>query len=165
MKKVLVAGFVTLSLLVMVVPQLTSAQVVIDTSTQSNPSATFTGPGGAPGGDAFTNFSAPSSASSASGSGACSLSGKGLNGVVGCIISVFNTLIYLMMAASIVYIVLGAFNMIRSEEKREEGKQTIYYGVIGLFVMISIWGLVNILDTTFGLSSVRSTQVIRSSLL
>ena len=41
--------------------------------------------------------------------------------------------------------------MIRSEEKREEGKQTIMYDIIGIFVMVSIWGLVNILNRTFNL--------------
>jgi hypothetical protein len=42
--------------------------------------------------------------------------------------------------------------MIRSEEKRESGRQTVIYGVIGLFAMISIWGFVNILNTTFRLN-------------
>ncbi len=42
--------------------------------------------------------------------------------------------------------------MITKEEKREEAKQTVYYGIIGLFVMISIWGFVNILDKTFNLA-------------
>ncbi len=43
--------------------------------------------------------------------------------------------------------------MIYSEEKREEGKQTVYYGVIALFVMMSIWGFVNILNNTFRLNT------------
>jgi hypothetical protein len=55
------------------------------------------------------------------------------------------------MAGAVVYIVWGAFQMITSEEKRASGRDTIVYGVIGLFVMISIWGFVNILDRTFNL--------------
>jgi hypothetical protein len=86
---------------------------------------------------------------------ACSnLANEGLKGVVVCLSSLFQTIIYLIMAASVVYVVWGAFLMIRSEEKREEGKQIIYHGIIGLFVMISIWGLVSILDNTFNLSKV-----------
>lgn len=81
-----------------------------------------------------------------------SFSSDGIAGVVRCIGSVFGVLINLMVAASVVVIVWGAFKMIYSEEGRDEAKKTIYYGIIGLFVMISIWGLVNILDNTFRLS-------------
>lgn len=87
----------------------------------------------------------------AQGLSACSqISGKGLSGVVECIVGFINSAIGLLIAGAVLFIVYGAFNMIRSEEKREEGKKTIYYGIIGLFVMISIWGLVNILSNTFG---------------
>lgn len=85
------------------------------------------------------------------GSGCSNLTTGGLQGLVGCIITFFNLAVYLMMAAAVVYVVYGAFIMISNEEKREEGKKTIYYGIIGLFVMISIWGFVNILDSTFNL--------------
>jgi hypothetical protein len=84
---------------------------------------------------------------------ACSdLGDTGLNGVVLCIASIFEDIIMILMAAAVVYVVYGAFLMISNEEKREDGKKIIYHGIIGLFVMISIWGLVSILDKTFGLS-------------
>ncbi|MFZ1074889.1 MAG: hypothetical protein WAN50_00755 [Minisyncoccia bacterium] len=34
------------------------------------------------------------------------------------------------------------------EDKREEGKNLMLWGLIGFFVMVSIWGLVNILTGT-----------------
>ncbi|MDE1874500.1 MAG: hypothetical protein KGI79_00875 [Patescibacteria group bacterium] len=96
---------------------------------------------------------APAAASQAN-LGACSsLTTYGLTGVVSCIISILNNLVILLIAGAVVYIVYGAFEMIRSEEKRESGRQTIVYGIIGLFVMISIWGFVNILSSTFKLQS------------
>jgi hypothetical protein len=55
------------------------------------------------------------------------------------------------MAGAVVYVIYGAFQMITSEEKRQSGKDTIVYGIIGLFVMVSVWGLVNILTSTFKL--------------
>jgi hypothetical protein len=55
------------------------------------------------------------------------------------------------MAFSVLYIVWGAFKLMK-EEGREEGKNIVLYGIIGLFVMVSIWGLVNVLDNTFQLS-------------
>jgi len=89
-----------------------------------------------------------------------SISHTGFSGVVSCITGFINTAIGLIIAAAVLYIVWGAFTMIRSEEKREEGKKIIMYGIIGLFVMISIWGFVNILDRTFGLSLDASSVTI-----
>jgi hypothetical protein len=40
-----------------------------------------------------------------------------------------------------------------NEEKRKNGKNYIIGGLIGLFVMIAMWGLVGILTGTFGFSN------------
>ncbi len=37
-------------------------------------------------------------------------------------------------------------------EKKDEAQKLIIYGLIGFFVMISVWGLVNILVGTFDLN-------------
>ena len=37
-----------------------------------------------------------------------------------------------------------------NEEKRREGKIFMIWGIIGLFVMISVWGIINILTESFG---------------
>jgi hypothetical protein len=80
------------------------------------------------------------------------LRNSGLKGIVGCIKDYMSIAVTLIMSAAIVVIVWGAFTMIYSEEKRESGRQTVVWGIIGLFAMVSIWGLVNILDSTFRLS-------------
>jgi hypothetical protein len=84
----------------------------------------------------------------------------GAEGLVSCITSFFNYAIYIIMALSVVYIVIGAFKLM-NEEKREEGKKTVYYGIIALFVMMSIWGFVNILNSTFGLNTDAPTTRVR----
>lgn len=40
-----------------------------------------------------------------------------------------------------------------NEEKRKKGKNFIIGGIIGLFVMLSMWGLVNVLSGTFNLTN------------
>jgi hypothetical protein len=102
----------------------------------------------------------PSNAGSSGGAsitadfGACStLARDGLGGVVNCLVAFFNAAIYLLISLSVLYTMYGAFIMISNEEKRDSGKQIIYHGIIGLFVMVSIWGFVNILNSTFRLSS------------
>src|SRR5581483_624169 len=86
-----------------------------------------------------------------------SLTTTGLSGISGCIISVLNQIVVLLMAGAVVVIVWGAFTFMSSEEKREAGRQKMVYGIIGLFVMVSIWGLVNILTNTFKLRGTYET--------
>ncbi len=40
-----------------------------------------------------------------------------------------------------------------NEEKRKNGKTFMLWGVIALFVMISMWGLVGVLSNTFGIKT------------
>jgi len=47
------------------------------------------------------------------------------------------------------YVILGA----EEEAKRAKGKQFMLWGIIALAVMVSVWGLVNILTTTFGINN------------
>ncbi len=85
---------------------------------------------------------------------ACSgIKTTGLTGIVNCGVGFLNAAIYLLMSLAVVFTVYGAFVMISSEEKREEGKNKVIYGIIGLFAMVSIWGFVNILNSTFGLGT------------
>lgn len=41
-----------------------------------------------------------------------------------------------------------------NEEKRKKGKSFIVGGLIALFVMVTMWGLVNVLVVTFGTTNV-----------
>jgi hypothetical protein len=49
----------------------------------------------------------------------------------------------------------GVFKFIRSPDLKDknEGKQFIYMGLIGLFVMVSVWGIIKIASTTLGIDS------------
>ena len=38
-----------------------------------------------------------------------------------------------------------------NEDKREEGKKFILWGLIGLFVIVSVWGIVSILANVFNI--------------
>lgn len=39
------------------------------------------------------------------------------------------------------------------EEAREKGKQLMVWGIVGFVVIFSVWGIVRLLLTTFGLGS------------
>ncbi len=66
--------------------------------------------------------------------------------------SVFSPLTGLLIGAAVVYFLAGVLKYVRqvSDDKaREEGRKMMLYGIVALFVMISVWGLVNVLRGTF----------------
>jgi uncharacterized membrane protein YfcA len=66
---------------------------------------------------------------------------------------VLKVVIYFLFTFAFIYTLYGAFRFIGAEgDSRDKWRDVIVYGIIGLFVMTSIWGLVGILDGTFGLS-------------
>lgn len=73
------------------------------------------------------------------------------------IINIINgILVPLLMAVAFIVFLYGVFNYFiagaSSEDKRAEGRIFVLYGVIGFAVILSVWGLVNLLLTTFNLS-------------
>ena len=74
--------------------------------------------------------------------------------------NLLNTVLPIIIAAAVVYFVWGMFQLFLAgdEEKKEKAKTTIIYGVIAIFVMVSVWGLVNILVRTFGLDNTSTTN-------
>jgi uncharacterized membrane protein len=87
-----------------------------------------------------------------------------LDGVFSFISGTLNTLLPLIIAAAVVYFIYGIAMYVISgnEEAKEQAKSKIIYGVIGLFVMISVWGLVNILVGTFGLDNTIKSGAVPS---
>ena len=51
--------------------------------------------------------------------------------------------------AAFVYGIIKFFLNPDNEEKRKDGKSYMFWGIITIFVMVSIWGLVGILSNTF----------------
>jgi len=62
----------------------------------------------------------------------------------------------MLIAVAVIILLVAIVNYIRAgeeEEKRDKAKSLMIYGIIGLFVMVSLWGLVAILSGTFNLSN------------
>jgi len=59
----------------------------------------------------------------------------------------------LIMAAAVVWFLIGVFQFIKAAGDaagKSEGRNKIIYGIVGLAVMASVYGLVNILVNTVG---------------
>ena len=60
-----------------------------------------------------------------------------------------NVAVPVIFALAFIVFIWGVFSYFiaggHDEERRDKGKQLMLYGIIGFFVMVSVWGLVNIL--------------------
>jgi len=67
--------------------------------------------------------------------------------------NILNAIIPIVISLAVVVFIIGIFRYVIAgdEESKGNAKSLILYGVIGIFVMISVYGLVRILVNTFGL--------------
>lgn len=73
-----------------------------------------------------------------------------------------NVFVPVIFALAFIVFLWGAFTTFilgaSSEETKEKGKNLMLWGLIGFFVMVSIWGLVNILTGTVNFSNNTGVQ-------
>ncbi len=87
-----------------------------------------------------------------------------LGGIFGKILSIINTILVpvLFAVAFIVFLWGIAKSYIFSAGNPEEvkkGHKLILWGIVGFAVMISLWGLVNVVVNTFGLGGYNAPRI------
>ena len=83
-------------------------------------------------------------------------SGGGLADMLGIVRDLINTLLPVVIALALLYFFWGLAKFILAagdEAARSEARSIMIWGVIALFVMVSVWGLVNVLVQTFNLDT------------
>jgi len=79
--------------------------------------------------------------------------GEGETGIIGLLSTVVVPTIFAFAFAAFVWGVVNYFFLHGGEEgKREEGRMFIMWGIIGMVVLFSVWGLVTILLSTLGIA-------------
>ena len=66
---------------------------------------------------------------------------------------ILNPIILLLFAVAMVVFIWGIVEFLASGEEgdaRTRGKQNILYGIIGLFIMVSVYGIINVVLATLG---------------
>lgn len=75
--------------------------------------------------------------------------------VIDIFFAIFRALVPVIFGLALVAFLWGGAKYIfnaADATKRKEGNAMMLYGIIALFVMLSIWGLVSLLGGTFGIS-------------
>ena len=79
-----------------------------------------------------------------------------------CVIgNILGAIVPVLIALGIVYFVWGVVQYVMSadEEKKKTGKTHMIYGIIGLVVIVAMWGLVSLVTTTFNVNNNVNVQV------
>lgn len=70
------------------------------------------------------------------------------------VLGIINTVILVILALAFLFFIIGVFRYMTAKEEKtkEAARDNMIYGIIGLFVMFAVWGIVRILQNTFGLT-------------
>jgi uncharacterized membrane protein YidH (DUF202 family) len=80
---------------------------------------------------------------------------------VGRIMGVIAAAIPVLIALGVLFFIWGVFNYLRSENVDKKAAATVYitWGVVLLFVLVSVWGLVYMIGQTVGINTARGTTI------
>lgn len=70
--------------------------------------------------------------------------------------AILNPLIKLLFAIALLYFIYGIFQFIRKTDdttSRDEGKRAMLWGIIGMFIMFAVAGIITVVLGTFGIET------------
>jgi len=75
-----------------------------------------------------------------------------LGDVLSTVSKLLNTVIPILITLAMIYFIWGVIQYVtaKDEEKQKEARSVMINGIIGLFAIVAIWGLVALISKTFG---------------
>ena len=81
--------------------------------------------------------------------------GSGTSGVVGVINTVVIPVVFALVFLVFIWGVVNAFFLNSANEtKRAEGRSLAFWGIFGMVILFSVWGIVYLLLSTLGIAPV-----------
>ncbi|MBP6856378.1 MAG: hypothetical protein KBC42_01090 [Candidatus Pacebacteria bacterium] len=73
---------------------------------------------------------------------------------------IINPVILFIFTVAVLYFLWGMLVFFRSESESEKtkGKDHMLYGIIGMFIMVAVFGLMQIIINTFGIQGIDPRQ-------
>jgi len=87
----------------------------------------------------------------------------GARGVFGVLVTVKNILdaiIPILITLALIYFLIGVGNYILTPGGLDKARDQMLYGLVGLFVMVSVWGLVRLLAETFSVQTGTTQETV-----
>jgi len=66
---------------------------------------------------------------------------------------IINPLIVLLFSAALIYFILGVIEYVikaDSDEQRTQGREHMKWGMIGMFIMVAVYGIIALIKNTIG---------------
>ncbi len=81
------------------------------------------------------------------------MAGASLSSVAGKILDIIGIFPKLLIALALAYFLYGLTGYLSGidEKKKKEARDVMFYGIIGLFVMVSTLGIINVIIDALGL--------------
>lgn len=75
--------------------------------------------------------------------------------ILGTIGNLINTIIPILIAAALAYFIYGVIKFVIASDSDEKGKARgiVINGIIGLFVILSVYGLIGVIQSSFGIGT------------
>lgn len=87
--------------------------------------------------------------------------GSGLENILCIIHRLLNAIVPVLLMLGVVYFVWGVvmYVIADDEEAKKKGKDHVIFGIVGLAIIIGVWGLVNVIVNTFDIGGQQSISV------
>ncbi len=84
------------------------------------------------------------------------LSGRGLSRLIEIFLIILSYIVVIIIGLAVLYFILGLIKIIvaQSDEDRKNGRAIIFNGLIIIFVMVSVWSLVTVINRTFSIDRI-----------
>jgi len=84
---------------------------------------------------------------------------SGLGGLLKWFSGILSLAVPIIISIAVVWFIWSVFQyaIAANEEDKAKAKTHIIWGIVGLFIMVSVWGLVGILSSTFNLTNTGSS--------
>jgi|SRR3989344_462624 len=81
-----------------------------------------------------------------------------LEGILCKVGDILNILVPILIALAVVIFIWGVITYVvgGDEEAKKKGRQRMIWGIVGIAVIVALWGLVRVLTRTFGVGNVEN---------